>query len=227
MSSLNVLVVEDAVEYTQAVSAVLKQGGHDTRVAGTMNDALAELAAATPDLVILDLSLPDGDGLDLCRRIRERTDAYILMLTGRDAEIDKLIGFSMGADDYVTKPFSPRELGARIEALSRRPRVADLEPEARQAKNLTLRVATRELLVGEKLVELTRTEFDLLEIVTASPKLVFTRPQLLERLWGKNWFGDDHVIDVHIANLRKKLKAAGGDDVIRTVRGVGYGCVKL
>jgi DNA-binding response OmpR family regulator len=227
MSSLNVLVVEDAVEYTQAVSAVLKQGGHDTRVAGSMNDALAELAAATPDLVILDLSLPDGDGLDLCRRIRERTDAYILMLTGRDAEIDKLIGFSMGADDYVTKPFSPRELGARIEALARRPRVADLEPEARQAKNLTLRVATRELLVGDQLVELTRTEFDLLEIITASPKLVFTRPQLLERLWGKNWFGDDHVIDVHIANLRKKLKAAGGDDVIRTVRGVGYGCVKL
>jgi DNA-binding response OmpR family regulator len=175
-------------------------------------------------LLILDLALPDGDGLDLCSRIRERTDAYVVMLTGRDEEIDKLVGFSMGADDYVTKPFSPRELAARIEALSRRPRMAAAAPAERHVGNITLRVAAREMLVGDQLIDVTRTEFDIVEIISGSPKQVFTRPQLLERLWGKNWFGDDHVIDVHVANLRKKLRAVGADDPIRTVRGVGYGC---
>jgi DNA-binding response OmpR family regulator len=220
---MDTLVVEDAVEYVQAVSAVLRQNGHQARVAGTLSEALAELSVKSPDLVILDLTLPDGDGLELCRRIRERTDAYVIILTGRDEEVDKVIGFSMGADDYVTKPFSPREFGARVEAMARRPRQSTAEPVERRVGNLLIKVASRELLVNGESVDLTRTEFEIIEIVTASPKMVFTRAQLLERLWGKTWFGDDHVIDVHIANLRKKLRAAGGDDPIRTVRGVGYG----
>ena len=119
---LDTLVVEDSVEYTQVVVAVLRSSGHRVRTATTVADAQASMASVPPDLVILDLTLPDGDGLDLCQEIRERSDAYVIMLTGRDEEVDKLIGFRLGADDYITKPFSPRELGARVDALARRPR---------------------------------------------------------------------------------------------------------
>lgn len=222
MQALDVLVVEDAIEYVQAVSAVLQQGGHRVRSAGTIAAALQAISASPPDLVVLDLSLPDGDGLDLCRQIRERSNAYVLMLTGRDDEVDKLVGFRLGADDYVTKPFSPRELGARIEALSRRPRTSIDPGDERRFGPVVLRGTSREVLVNETPIVLTRTEFDLLDTFSANPKVVFTRAQLLERIWGDNWFGDDHLVDVHVANLRKKLKAAGADNVVTTLRGVGY-----
>ena len=220
---LDVLIVEDQPEYTQIVTAVLRQGGHRVRTATTITDAVVALGSVPPDLVVLDLTLPDGDGLDLCRQIRERSTAYILVLTGRDDEVDKLVGFRMGADDYVTKPFSPRELGARIEALSRRPRTPATPKDERVVGNLTIRVTAHEVLVDDALIELTRIEFDLLDTFTGNPKVVFTRQQLLERVWGQNWFGDDHVVDVHVANLRKKLTTAGAAQLVRTVRGVGYG----
>jgi DNA-binding response OmpR family regulator len=220
---MEVLVVEDQPEYTQVVTAVLRQAGHKVRTAVTVAEASVALASVPPDLVVLDLTLPDGDGLDLCREIRERSSAYILVLTGRDDEVDKLVGFRMGADDYVTKPFSPRELGARIEALSRRPRTSISTSDERTFENLIIHVTAHEVTVDKRPVELTRIEFDLLDTFTANPKTVFTRAQLLERVWGQNWFGDDHVVDVHVANLRKKLSSAGGPQVVRTVRGVGYG----
>lgn len=220
---MDVLVVEDATEYAQLVTAVLRQGGHRVRVASTVSAALQEFASVPPDLVVLDLSLPDGDGLDLCRQIREKSSAYILMLTGRDDEVDKLVGFRLGADDYVTKPFSPRELAARIEALARRPRQSGSEIEERSIGDLLIRSASREVFLSGQPLELTRIEFDLLDTFSSSPKVVFTRAQLLERVWGENWFGDDHIVDVHVANLRKKLASAGAPNVIRTVRGVGYG----
>ena len=214
--------MEDAPEFTQIVSTVLRNAGHRVRTAATMADALAALSSVPPDLVILDLGLPDGDGLDLCRMIRERTNAYVLMLTGRDDEVDKLIGFRLGADDYVTKPFSPRELAARVDALLRRPRLADVADTARTFGTLELHPAAREVTVAGRPVELTRIEFDLLDTLSANPKQVFSRQQLLDRVWGPGWYGDDHVVDVHIANLRKKVDQPGEKSWVRTVRGVGY-----
>ena len=175
-----------------------------------------------PDIIILDLSLPDGDGLDLCRVIRERSSAYVLVLTARDDEVDKLLGFRLGADDYMTKPFSPRELGARVEALLRRPRQADPAEAVRTIDDMVISPGGRDVTIGGDHVELTRIEFDLLDVLSAQPKLVFSRQQLLERVWGPGWIGDDHVVDVHIANLRKKIDTASGRGRIRTVRGVGY-----
>lgn len=217
------LVVEDAPEFAQMVTSILRTAGHRVRTAATVADALASLSAAPPDLVVLDLTLPDGDGLDLCKMIRDRSSAYILVLSGRDDEVDKLLGFRLGADDYVTKPFSPRELGARVEALLRRPRLAPAESTERVIGPVTLRVTAREVDVAGEPVELTRIEFDLLDTLSANPKVVFTRAQLLERVWGPDWYADDHVVDVHIANLRKKVDRPGVKSVVRTVRGVGYG----
>jgi DNA-binding response OmpR family regulator len=216
-------VVEDAPEYLQIVVAVLKEGGHRVRTAGTVAEAEQMLLSVPPDLAILDLTLPDGDGLDLCRSIRERSTAYVLLLTARDDEVDKVIGFRLGADDYVTKPFSPRELGARIEALARRPR-GPVVPEIEELRHgdLVVRPESREVDVGNDAVDLTRIEFDLLACMVASPRQVFTRSQLLERVWGDQ-FSDDHIVDVHIANLRKKLAEVTSEQLVRTVRGVGYG----
>lgn len=224
MVSLEVLVVEDSPEYTQLVVAVLREGGHSVRTAGSIADAERSIASVPPDLVVLDLTLPDGDGLDLCRTIRETSSAYIVMLTGRDDEIDKVIGFKLGADDYVTKPFSPREFGARIEALARRPlQPAAPEVDERVYGDLVVRPRAREVEIDGTLVELTRIEFDLLDHLTGNAPQVLTRAQLLDAVWGDEWYGDDHVVDVHIANLRKKLGAVSDRNVVRTVRGVGYG----
>jgi DNA-binding response OmpR family regulator len=220
---MDVLVVEDSPEYLQIVTAVLKQSGHRVRAATSISDALESMSSVPPDLVILDLTLPDGDGLDLCRTIRERSSAYILMLTGRDDEVDKVVGFRLGADDYVTKPFSPRELGARIDAMARRPRTQADTSSERVFGNLAVRPLAREVEVDGVLLELTRIEFDLLDQFTANPNQVLTREQLMERVWGTDWFGDDHVVDVHIANLRKKIASVTDRKVLRTVRGVGYG----
>ncbi len=219
----DVLVVEDAPEFAQMVTAILRKANHRVRTAATIADAMEALAATPPDLVILDLTLPDGDGLDLCRVIRERSSAYVLVLSGRNEEIDKLLGFKLGADDYVTKPFSPRELAARVEALLRRPRFAVPATAERTIGHVIVRAEAREVETDGQLVELTRIEFDLLDALSASPKVVFTRAQLLERVWGPDWYADDHVVDVHVANLRKKIDRPGAKSIVRTVRGVGYG----
>jgi len=219
---VDVLVVEDAPEFTRVVTTVLRNAGHQVRTAGSIAEALDELSISSPDVVILDLGLPDGDGLDLCRMIRERYSAYVLMLTGRDGEVDKLLGFRLGADDYVTKPFSARELAARVEALLRRPR-ADVAAEAERVfGDLVVNPSGREVTVAGVAVELTRIEFDLLDTLSANPKVVHNRQQLLDKVWGPGWFGDDHVVDVHIANLRKKIDQPNTKSWVRTVRGVGY-----
>jgi DNA-binding response OmpR family regulator len=175
-------------------------------------------------VIVLDLMLPGIDGIEACRRIRSFSDAYVLMLTARAEEVDKIVGLSTGADDYLTKPFSPGELVARVRALLRRPRqgAASATP-ARRFGDLTINPLGHEVRIGDEAVELTPLEFDLLDALSESPRVAFARGQLLERVWGPTWFGDEHVVDVHIANLRRKL----GDDgrnprYIRTVRGVGY-----
>jgi DNA-binding response OmpR family regulator len=234
MAKARILVVDDAPEIAEVVVAVLTQGGYETRVASDGAGGLAAARAWDPDVVVLDLTLPDLDGVEVCRQLRTFTEAYVLMLTARADEIDRVVGLTMGADDYVTKPFSPRELGLRVDALLRRRRPAPAappEPEpapaaeddgARQFGALRLDPESREVHIDGKLVETTRMEFDLLDALTEAPKRVLTRPQLRERVWGGGWFGDDHAVDVHVSNLRKKLAAAGAPAVVATVRGVGY-----
>jgi DNA-binding response OmpR family regulator len=222
---LRALVVDDEPPLVQVVSGYLKREGFDVVSAADGETAVAAARASAPDVIVLDLMLPGIDGLEACRRIRAFSDAYIIMLTAKTAEVDKLVGLSVGADDYLTKPFSPRELVARIRAMLRRPRVASdtSTVEIRSFGDLQIDVAGREVRVGEHPVELTRTEFDLLDVLSSQPRVAFTRAQLLERVWHGEWYGDDHVIDVHIANLRRKLgDEAGRARYVRTVRGVGF-----
>ena len=220
--NVDVLVVEDAPEFSLIVATVLENAGHRVRLATTIAEALAEMDTQVPDVVILDLGLPDGDGLDLCRMIRERSNAYVLVLTGRDDEVDKLLGFRLGADDYVTKPFSARELAARVAALLRRPRAEPGGESRREFGELSIDTSAREITVAGVMTDLTRIEFDLLDTLSANPKVVFNRQQLLDRVWGPGWYGDDHVVDVHIANLRKKIDMPDAKSWVRTVRGFGY-----
>ena len=219
-----ILVVDDAVEYLELVAGALQKEGYEVLEAQTGREALDAVDRDEPDLVVLDLTLPDLDGMEVCRQIRERSNSFVVMLTARDDEVDRVMGLKIGADDYVTKPFSIRELAARIEAILRRGRGAS-EPDAiaeRAVGDLKLRPQAREVEVSGSAVELTRIEFDILETLTQRPEMVFTRAQLREQVWGPNWFGDDHVVDVHIANLRKKIDLGDGPSRVRTVRGVGY-----
>lgn len=225
---LRVLVVEDEFELATVVASYFEREGYLVETAIDGPSAVEKARSSKPDLVILDLMLPGFDGIEVCRQVRTFSDAYILMLTARDEEVDKIVGFAVGADDYLVKPFSPRELIARSKAILRRPRVQSEGggPSSTEIHfgDLALDPASRLVSVAGKTIELTRTEFDLLEIMVESPKNIFTRRQLLELVWGGDWFGEIHVVDVHVGHLRKKLTQAGmPQGVIRTVRGVGYG----
>ncbi len=222
VQTMDVLVVDDSVEYRMLASAVLAEAGHRVRGVATLADARLAFDSAPVDLVVLDLTLPDGDGLDYCSELRSRSSVYVIMLTGRTDEVDKLIGFRIGADDYITKPFSSRELAARVSALARRPRPQGESPRAASFGSLTIDSAAREVRVHDAVVPLTKLEHELLAALAASPNAVITRERLRELVWGDNWYGDGHVVDVHMSKLRKKLAAAGADDVVATVRGVGY-----
>jgi DNA-binding response OmpR family regulator len=224
------LIVEDAVEIQEVVTALLRDEGFDVRTAADGERAIEMARAFSPDLVILDLSLPGLDGIQVCQRIRTFSEAYILILTAKSDEVDKVVGLSVGADDYVTKPFSPRELVARVRVLFRRSRAGAAETAAGPAAaaertfgDLVVDPAAREVRVDGTAVDLTRIEFDLLDTLSASPRVAFTRRQLQEAVWGEDWYGDDHAIDVHISNLRRKLEPdARSTRYIRTVRGIGY-----
>ena len=223
---LRALVIDDEEDLARLVGDYLRREGFATQVALDGEQALALARAASPDVVILDLMMPGIDGVEVCRQLRTFTDAYIIMLTARADEVDKLIGLAVGADDYLTKPFSARELTARVKAMLRRPRAqqpADKEAPVRKFGDLVIDPASREVGVAGQPVELTRLEFDLLDTLSARPRLAFTRRQLVDRVWGEDWFGDEHIVDVHIVRLRRKL----GDDPTRpryvlTIRGIGY-----
>ncbi|MGE5288588.1 MAG: response regulator [Micromonosporaceae bacterium] len=223
---LRALVVDDEEPLARLVADYLARDGFITDVALDGEHALELARTADPDVVVLDLMLPGIDGVEVCRRLRTFTDAYVIMLTARAEEVDKLIGLAVGADDYLTKPFSPRELVARVKAMLRRPRtsrVGDGEAPVRRFGDLVIDPAAREVTVAGTPVELTRLEFDLLDVLSARPRVVFTRRQLVDRVWGEDWFGDDHIVDVHVVRLRRKL----GDDAtspryVLTARGVGY-----
>lgn len=221
-----VLVVENERALAQIVGDYLDRAGHQAVQTHTGPDAVAIARDLDPDLVILDLGLPGLDGVEVCRKIRTFSDCYIIMLTARDDEVDKLIGLGVGADDYITKPFSPRELVARVNAALRRPRTSQLASDPEQLVrfgDLCIDVPAREVSVADAEVSLTRTEFDLLASLASHPRRVFTRHQLVEAVWGENWGGDEHIVDVHIAHVRRKLgDDAGEPRYVDTVRGVGY-----
>jgi DNA-binding response OmpR family regulator len=222
---LRALVVDDAPEITQMLEPVLKGEGFETRTASSGEEAIAIARIFIPDIVVLDLVLPGVDGLEVCRQLRSFSDAYVVMLTSKDAEVDKVIGLATGADDYVAKPFSARELVARMRAMLRRPRnkLAAVNDGPKIFGPLTIDTDAREITVDGQSVELTRIEFELLSTLCTRPKSVFSRAQLLELVWGPNWFGDTHVVDVHISNLRAKLGDRGRSArFVQTVRGIGF-----
>ena len=225
--SQTILVVEGEQSIASFVSLYLKNAGYDVRTAATGSEALAQAAGNDVSLILLDLMLPDIDGIDVCRRIRQRSEVPILMLTARDEDVDKIIGLEVGADDYLTKPFSPRELVARLRAMLRRPRPiggpARDDEGFRRFGPLTIDPTGRDVWLDDEPVALTRTEFDLLAVLSERPRMAYSRRQLIDAVWGQTWVGDEHLVDVHVGHLRRKL----GDDAnasrfIRTVRGVGY-----
>jgi DNA-binding response OmpR family regulator len=240
------LVVDDEPSLVRVVVGYLQAEGFEVESAADGLAALDVARRTDPDLIVLDLGLPGMDGIEVCRTLRTFTDAYIVMLTARADEVDMLIGLAVGADDYITKPFSPRELMARTRTLLRRARqsavargeplsakdigsdaVSDAEtrtPGRRVFGGLVIDVLAREVTVDGRPVALTKTEFDLLDALSERPRVAFSRTVLLDRVWdGGEWAGDEHLVDVHIGRLRRKL----GDDArepryVRTIRGVGY-----
>jgi two-component system, OmpR family, alkaline phosphatase synthesis response regulator PhoP len=216
-----ILVVEDEANIASFVAMYLKKAGFDVGIARNGGEALTKAAAESPSLVVLDLMLPDLDGIDVCRRIRQRSDVPILMLTARDDDVDKIIGLEVGADDYLTKPFNPRELVARVKSILRRSNQRTREPEGGSLGYGPLRIDSgrREVTVDGAEIQLAPKEFDLLWELLDHRGLVLTRDQLLERVWGYTFAGDTRTVDVHVGQLRRKL---GNACPIVTVWGVGY-----
>ncbi len=215
-------MVDDEPSLVTVVAGYLRREGYTVDTAGDGETALDTARRTRPDVVVLDLMLPGIDGVEVCRQLRTFTDAYILMLSARGEEVDKLVGLSVGADDYLTKPLSPRELVARVKVMLRRPRTAAADP-VRRFGDLAVDAQAREVHLDGQPVDLTRTEFDLLDALSAQPRQAFSRAQLIAAVWGEGWIGDEHLVDIHIGHIRRKL----GDDpadprFIRTVRGVGY-----
>ena len=220
-----VLVVDDEQDLARLVADYLTRDGFAVALAFDGPSAVQAARDEPPDVVVLDLGLPGLDGVEVCRQLRTFTDCYVIMLTARTDEVDKLIGLAVGADDYMTKPFSPRELLARVHVLQRRARMRPTEEETGRLQfgPLAVDVAAREAHLGGRAVELTRTEFDVLVALATRPKVVFTRRQLIDAVWGEGWVGDEHLVDVHIAHLRRKLDDDPNEGrFVRTVRGVGY-----
>ncbi|MDA2893854.1 response regulator transcription factor [Mycolicibacterium sp. BiH015] len=225
------LVVDDEVPLAEVVASYLEREQFEVVVSDAGANAIAVARELDPDVVILDIGLPGMDGFEVCRQLRTFSDAYVVMLTARDTELDTVLGLTVGADDYITKPFSPRELVARIRAMLRRPRILqtashDSGQEAtppRRFGALSIDVAARAVHIGEEPILLTRTEFDILEALSGRPGVVLSRRQLLEIVRDGPWVGNEHLVDVHIGHLRRKI----GDDAARpryiaTIRGVGY-----
>ncbi|GIG40617.1 putative sensory transduction protein [Cellulomonas phragmiteti] len=221
-------MVDDEEALARLVAGYLDRDGFEVHVCHDGAQALNLLREVDPDVVVLDLGLPGLDGVEVCRRLRTFSDCYVLMLTARAEEVDTLIGLSVGADDYMTKPFSPRELMARIGVLLRRPRrdpaaAAPGTVPAVTVGSLTIDPAAREVHVDGEAVALTRTEFDVLAALASRPGMVFSRAALIEAVWGPGWVGDEHLVDVHVLHVRQKLgDSAEQQRFVRTVRGVGY-----
>ena len=217
-----ILVIDDEPSITTLVSAYLKPEGYEVYTAADGNAGLKAARAYKPDLIILDFMLPGMDGIELLSRLRRESNVYVIMLTARTDETDKIVGLSIGADDYVTKPFSPRELVARVKAALRRIQAVSGTGAARSVlsfKHVRIDADAHVVTVDDVPVELTSIEFDLLHALAENRGRVLSREQLLEKIWGTEYFGEMRVVDVHLGHVRQKL---GNESLIATVRGVGY-----
>ncbi|MDI6912233.1 response regulator transcription factor [Nocardioides sp.] len=228
------LVVEDDEDIRALIVYTLETQGFEVFAVGSGLEGVAAVRDRKPDLITLDLGLPGIDGIEACRRIREISDAYVVMITARDDEIDRLLGLETGADDFIAKPFSARELKARVNAMFRRPRTVGGVPRPDASTQdaheilthgpLRVDVESRRAFRTDEELVLTRTEFDLLTELMRAPARVWSREALLRSVWGTDWASDTHLVEVHVGNLRRKLAAGtdGSTRFIRTVRGVGY-----
>ena len=220
MSKVKVLVIDDEESIINLVTSYLRPEGYEIYTATDGQSGLQAFRAFNPDLIVLDIMLPGMDGIELLNRIRRESDAYVIMLTAKSEEIDKIVGLTIGADDYVTKPFSPRELVARIKAAIRRMSNGGGSTEGGVLVFEHIRIDTgrRQVWVDDRQIELTSTEFDLMKSLAEHRGLVLSREQLLEDVWGHEYYGELRVVDVHIGHIRQKI----GEEYIVTVRGVGY-----
>jgi two-component system alkaline phosphatase synthesis response regulator PhoP len=219
-----VLIVEDEKPLRDLVRAYLEKEHYTVLEAADGKAALEMHAQHTIDVIVLDLMIPHIDGIEVCRRIRTTSDVYIIMLTAKADEVDRVVGLEVGADDYLTKPFSPRELVARVRACLRRPRgAAQSSPKQLRYDDLVIDLDGQSIRIGDDVLSVTATEYKLIAMLASAPGRLFSRMQLLEHVWGTNYYGDDHVVDVHIANARRKLREdTGSPRYIETVRGAGY-----
>jgi two-component system phosphate regulon response regulator PhoB len=216
-----VVVIEDDAHIADLLDAYLREAGFRVLQATHGERGLELIAQNQPDMVLLDIGLPDIDGFEVCRRLRAKSNVPVLFLTARDGELDRILGLELGADDYVTKPFSPRELLARINAVLRRTAQAGTE-DVIDADGLVLDAASHRVMAGEGTVQLGPTEYRLLSFFMTHPERVYSRAQLLDRVWGGNVYVEERTVDVHIRRLRKALEVFGYDRFIQTVRGSGY-----
>ncbi|OIN94157.1 MAG: DNA-binding response regulator [Anaerolineae bacterium CG03_land_8_20_14_0_80_58_20] len=217
-----ILVIDDEPSIINLVTAYLKPEGYEVYTATDGNAGLKAARVFKPDLIILDLMLPGMDGIELLSRLRRESDVYVIMLTARTEETDKIVGLSVGADDYVTKPFSPRELAARVKAALRRLKTgtgSGAERNVLSFKHVRIDVGAHTVSVDDIPIELTSIEFDLLRALAENRGRVLSREQLLEKIWGSEYFGETRVVDVHLGHVRQKL---GDQTLVATVRGVGY-----
>ena len=218
-----VLVVEDEESYSDALAYMLRKEGFEVAIAATGPDALAEFDRAGADIVLLDLMLPGMPGTEVCRQIRQTSNVPVIMVSAKDDEVDKVVGLELGADDYVTKPYSPRELVARIRAVLRRGVEPDLAPMTLEVGNVRMDVERHIVTVGSDEVRLPLKEFELLEMFLRNPGRVLTRGQLIDRVWGSDYVGDTKTLDVHVKRLRAKLEDNPAEPkLLTTVRGLGY-----
>lgn len=222
MSAAKILLIDDEPSIHKVVTAYLTAEGFEHMSAMDGPSGLAAARAFKPDLILLDVMLPGMDGIELLANLRRESNVYVILLTARSEETDKIVGLSVGADDYLTKPFSPRELVARIKAALRRIQAPPAPAEEAAPLNfsrLRIDLSARRVWVEERMIDLTTVEFDLLAVLAQHHGMVLSRDQLLEKTWGYDYFGDTRVVDVHIGHIRQKL---GDDSFIETVRGVGY-----
>jgi two-component system alkaline phosphatase synthesis response regulator PhoP len=217
-----ILVVEDETSIQTIVRTYLESAGLQVNVVANGPDALQQAHLWQPALIVLDLNLPGMDGLEVATRLRQESDVYILMLTARNEEADRVAGLRLGADDYLSKPFSPRELVARIEAILRRRRSGPSSSTALTFAHLTIDPDSHEARANGRSLELTATEFEVLWELARNAGRVLTRDQLVQQVWGANFYGNDRVVDVYVGQVRRKLQEATEQILIETVRGVGY-----
>lgn len=218
-----ILIIEDEQSYREATAFMLRREGFEVGEAGDGTAGLAEFERAGADLVLLDLMMPGMTGTEVCRQLRSRSNVPVIMVTARDSEVDKIVGLELGADDYVTKPFSHRELVARIRAVLRRGADVDLTPDVIEGAGVRVDVERHEVSVNGRTVKLALKEFELLELLLRNAGRVMTRGQLIDRIWGVDYVGDTKTLDVHIKRLRSKIEADPANPVlVVTVRGLGY-----